>query len=204
MSENRTTRLDTPRDPRRSLRPLLTRDSDTFGVFAENFARYMGTARFLFWMTVLVTTWITWNVLAPVQWRWDDYPFIFLTLILSLQASYAAPLIILAQNRQENRDKVLAEHDRRINAQSQADMEFLSREIAWLRMSVGEVATRDFIRSELKSLVSDLEERVVEELERPRANIQPGTGVDGGADTGTRTGPETQRPGRDDLASPRD
>lgn len=191
MSENRTPRLDTPRDSRRSLRPRRHRDSDTFGVFAENFARYMGTARFLFWMTVLVTTWITWNVLAPAQWRWDDYPFIFLTLILSLQASYAAPLIILAQNRQENRDKVLAEQDRRVNAQSQADMEFLSREIAWLRMSVGEVATRDFIRSELKSLVSDLEERVVEELERSRSSTHPET-----TDTG--------QPGRDDLASPRD
>ncbi|WP_110241755.1 DUF1003 domain-containing protein [Nocardioides gilvus] len=190
MSENRTPRLDTPRDSRRrSLRPRRHRDSDTFGVFAENFARYMGTARFLFWMTVLVTTWITWNVLAPAQWRWDDYPFIFLTLILSLQASYAAPLIILAQNRQENRDKVLADNDRRVNAQSQADMEFLSREIAWLRMSVGEVATRDFIRSELKSLVSDLEERVVEELERSRTSARPET-----------AGENRQ----DDLGSPRD
>lgn len=190
MSENRTPRLDTPRESRRSLRRMRTRDSDTFGVFAENFARYMGTARFLIWMTVFVTTWITWNVLAPVQLRWDDYPFIFLTLMLSLQASYAAPLIILAQNRQENRDKVLAEHDRRVNAQSQADMEFLSREIAWLRMSVGEVATRDFMRSELKSLVSDLEERVIEELERPRARPDSPT--------------EEEPPRSGDLASPRD
>lgn len=192
MSESRTSRLDTPRDSRRSLRPRRHRDSDSFGVFAENFARHMGTARFLFWMTVLVTTWIAWNVLAPAAWRWDDYPFIFLTLILSLQASYAAPLIILAQNRQENRDKVLAEQDRRVNAQSQADMEFLSREIAWLRMSVGEVATRDFIRSELKSLVTGLEERLVEEVDRLRTEPVPDE---------ERDLPHAEGP---DLASPRD
>ncbi|MCY7395081.1 MAG: DUF1003 domain-containing protein, partial [Nocardioides sp.] len=91
--------------------------------------------------------------------RWDDYPFIFLTLILSLQASYAAPLILLAQNRQEVRDKVIAEQDRQANARGHADMEFLAREVASLRMSVGEVATRDFLRSELRSLLAELDER---------------------------------------------
>ncbi|WP_110182686.1 DUF1003 domain-containing protein [Nocardioides solisilvae] len=152
-------RLDTPLEGRRGLRPRRGYDSDSFGVFAEQFARFMGTARFLLYMTAFVVVWIGWNWLAPPELRWDDYPFIFLTLMLSLQASYAAPLILLAQNRQENRDKVLAEQDRRVNAQSQADMEFLSREIAWLRMSVGEVATRDFMRSELRQLLGELQER---------------------------------------------
>jgi len=119
----------------------------------------MGTARFLIYMTLFVAIWVGWNVLAPNSMRWDDYPYIFLTLILSLQASYAAPLILLAQNRQETRDKVIAEQDRQANSRAHADMEFLAREVASLRMSVGEVATRDFLRSELRSLLSDLEER---------------------------------------------
>jgi uncharacterized membrane protein len=119
----------------------------------------MGTARFLIYMTGFVLIWVGWNLLAPDDLRFDDYPFIFLTLMLSLQASYAAPLILLAQNRQESRDKVIAEQDRQANARAHADMEFLAREVASLRMSVGEVATRDFLRSELRSLLSDLEER---------------------------------------------
>jgi uncharacterized membrane protein len=119
----------------------------------------MGTARFLIYMTLFVAIWVTWNALAPADLRFDNYPFIFLTLMLSLQASYAAPLILLAQNRQETRDKVIAEQDRQANARAHADMEFLAREVASLRMSVGEVATRDFLRSELRSLLNDLEER---------------------------------------------
>jgi uncharacterized membrane protein len=134
-------------------------DSDAFGVFAEQFARFMGTARFLIYMTAFVLIWVGWNLLVPQDLRFDDYPFIFLTLMLSLQASYAAPLILLAQNRQETRDKVIAEQDRQANSRAHADMEFLAREVASLRMSVGEVATRDFLRSELRSLLSDLEER---------------------------------------------
>jgi len=107
-------------------------------------------------MTVFVAGWIGWNTLAPSHLRFDEYPFIFLTLILSLQASYAAPLILLAQNRQESRDKVVAEQDRQANARGHADMEFLAREVASLRMAVGEVATRDFLRSELRSLREEL------------------------------------------------
>ncbi len=118
----------------------------------------MGTARFLMWMTVFVVFWIGWNTLAPDDLRFDPYPFIFLTLILSLQASYAAPLILLAQNRQESRDKVIAEQDRQANSRAHADMEFLAREVASLRMAVGEVATRDFLRSELRALRDDLVE----------------------------------------------
>jgi uncharacterized membrane protein len=149
-------RLDTPRDQRRPLIRTPTYDRDAFGVFAEQFARFMGTARFLMWMTVFVIGWVGWNTLAPRDARFDNYPFIFLTLILSLQASYAAPLILLAQNRQESRDKVIAEQDRQANARGHADMEFLAREVASLRMAVGEVATRDFMRSELRSLREDL------------------------------------------------
>ncbi len=144
---------------RRALVRRPAYDPDTFGVFAESFARFMGTAAFLLYMTLFVVVWVGWNAVVPASSRFDDYPFIFLTLILSLQASYAAPLILLAQNRQENRDKVIAEQDRQANARAHADMEFLTREVASLRMSVGEVATRDFVRSELRALLSDLDER---------------------------------------------
>ena len=151
-------RLDTPRELGR--RPLFRRtdDADTFGVFAEQFARFMGTARFLIYMTGFVAVWIAWNTLSPDDLRFDPFPFIFLTLMLSLQASYAAPLILLAQNRQEQRDKVVAEQDRQANARAHADMEFLAREVASLRMSVGEVTTRDFLRSELRNFRDDLVE----------------------------------------------
>lgn len=158
MSDRSRGRLDTPTDVRRAIVRRPTYDADSFGVFAESFARFMGTARFLFWMTVFVTAWIVWNIAAPDDLVFDRFPFIFLTLMLSLQASYAAPLILLAQNRQEQRDKVIAEQDRQANARAHADMEFLAREVASLRMSVGEVATRDFLRSELRGLLSDIEE----------------------------------------------
>ncbi|MCF6379803.1 DUF1003 domain-containing protein [Nocardioides KLBMP 9356] len=158
MSDARRERLDTPRDTRRQIVRRPTVDADAFGVFAESFARYMGTAKFLLWMTAFVAIWICWNVLAPRELRFDKFPFIFLTLMLSLQASYAAPLILLAQNRQEQRDKVVAEQDRQANARAHADMEFLAREVASLRMSVGEVATRDFLRSELRGLLNDIEQ----------------------------------------------
>lgn len=158
MSEARRPRLDTPREARRSLLRRPTYDSDAFGSFAEQFARFMGTAKFLIYMTLFVIVWMTWNALAPDEWRFDEFPFIFLTLMLSLQASYAAPLILLAQNRQEQRDKVIAEQDRQANARAHADMEFLAREVASLRMAVGEVATRDFLRSELRGLLGDIED----------------------------------------------
>lgn len=158
MTETRRSRLDQPLESQRRLLPRPSYDSDAFGVFAEQFARFMGTAKFLMYMTVFVVAWMVWNVLAPSSLRFDEFPFIFLTLMLSLQASYAAPLILLAQNRQEQRDKVVQEQDRQANARAHADMEFLAREVASLRMSVGEVTTRDFLRSELRNLTSDLEE----------------------------------------------
>lgn len=158
MSDPRRARLDQPREATRRLLPRPSYDADSFGVFAEQFARFMGTAKFLIYMTVFVIAWMTWNVLAPEKLQFDEFPFIFLTLMLSLQASYAAPLILLAQNRQEQRDKVVQEQDRQANARAHADMEFLAREVASLRMSVGEVATRDYLRSELRNLYSDLED----------------------------------------------
>lgn len=150
--------LDTPRETRRSLRPNF--DPETFGRMSERFARFLGTARFLVYMTVFVLTWVAWNTLSPKDLRFDDYPFIFLTLILSLQASYAAPLILLAQNRQADRDRIQLNEDRARNERSIADAEYLTREIASLRISLGEVATRDFVRSEL----ADLAKEVVAEL----------------------------------------
>ena len=159
MAERRGGRLDTPKEQRRPLIPTPSYDRDAFGVFAEQFARFMGTAAFLIYMTLFVVVWVLWNVLAPEDLRFDNYPFIFLTLMLSLQASYAAPLILLAQNRQEVRDRVVGEQDRQANARAHADMEFLAREVASLRMALGEVATRDYLRSELRGLLNELDER---------------------------------------------
>ena len=110
-------------------------------------------------MSVFVATWVIWNTLAPTNLRWDDYPFIFLTLILSLQASYAAPLILLAQNRQADRDRIQSNEDRAQNERSMADTEYLTRELASLRSALGDVATRDFMRSELSDLVAELEKK---------------------------------------------
>ncbi|WP_326688121.1 MULTISPECIES: DUF1003 domain-containing protein [unclassified Streptomyces] len=155
MAEREGPRLDVPRTPRRNLLPAY--DPDVFGRTSERIARFLGTGRFLVWMTIVIVAWVGWNVLAPDAWRFDGYPFIFLTLVLSLQASYAAPLILLAQNRQDDRDRVNLEQDRKRNERSIADTEFLTREIASLRMGLGEVATRDWIRSELAELVKDLE-----------------------------------------------
>jgi len=157
VAERSRPRLDQPSSRRRSLRPRS--DGDRLGRFSERFARFMGTATFLAWMTVVVLVWVAWNASwGPERARWDEYPFIFLTLILSLQASYAAPLILLAQNRQEARDRVQQEQDRDANAQSHADMEFLAREVASLRLGIGEVATRDFLRGELRGLLEALEQ----------------------------------------------
>ena len=155
--------LDTPRDTRRTLRPNF--DPETFGRLSESFARFLGTARFLVYMSVFVLTWVAWNFIAPKDLRFDDYPFIFLTLILSLQASYAAPLILLAQNRQADRDRIQLNEDRARNERSIADAEYLTREIAALRISLGDVATRVFVRGEL----SDLAKEVITEL---RSNSQ--------------------------------
>lgn len=157
-------RLDTPRETRRSLRGNY--DPEIFGRLSERFARFLGTARFLVYMTCFVLGWALWNILAPTSLRFDEYPFIFLTLILSLQASYAAPLILLAQNRQADRDRIALNEDRAQNARSIADTEYLTRELASLRIALGDVTTRDYLRNEL----SDLAKEIVEELRKSEAD----------------------------------
>ncbi|MGW5423848.1 DUF1003 domain-containing protein [Streptomyces sp. NPDC003943] len=150
-------RLDQPRVRRPRFLPEY--DPEAFGRLSERIARFLGTGRFIVWMTVIIIAWVVWNISAPDALRFDNYPFIFLTLMLSLQASYAAPLILLAQNRQDDRDRVNLEQDRKQNERSIADTEYLTREIAALRMGLGEVATRDWMRSELQDLLKELEER---------------------------------------------
>ncbi len=131
-------------------------DPDGFGRFSERIAHTIGTAKFLVIQTVAVVCWLVWNSLGPEGWRIDAFPFILLNLAFSTQAAYAAPLILLAQNRQEARDRVSLETDRQVAAQSRADMDFLAREIAALRMRINEMPTREFIRSELRDLVDEI------------------------------------------------
>ncbi|HEX2315024.1 MAG TPA: DUF1003 domain-containing protein [Thermomonospora sp.] len=150
-------RLDQPLEPRRGLLPRPHYDPESFGRLSERIARFLGTARFLVYMTCFVAFWVGWNILAPVSLRFDEYPFIFLTLMLSLQASYAAPLILLAQNRQDDRDRVQYEQDRARGERTIADTEYLTREIAGLRLALNEVATRDFLRSELQQMLKELD-----------------------------------------------
>ena len=146
-------RLDTPRTSR-SFAPRV--DVEAVGRVGESFARFLGTGRYLAIQTVFVIVWILLNLFA-VSLRWDPYPFILLNLAFSTQAAYAAPLILLAQNRQENRDRVSLEEDRRRAEQTKADTEYLARELAALRLAVGEVVTRDYLRRELEELQELLE-----------------------------------------------
>jgi uncharacterized membrane protein len=117
-------------------------------------------------MSAFVLSWVLWNTLGPASLRYDEFPFIFLTLILSLQASYAAPLILLAQNRQADRDRIALNEDRAQNARSIADTEYLTRELASLRIALGDVATRDYLRNEL----GDIAKEIVEELRKPESD----------------------------------
>jgi uncharacterized membrane protein len=160
-----TQRLDVPRGRTRSLGSFLRLNPDAVGQFAEGIARFLGTGRFLAVQTIIVIVWITVNVVA-VRLRWDPYPFILLNLAFSTQAAYAAPLILLAQNRQADRDRVQAEEDRARAATTRADTEYLARELAALRVAIGELATRDFIRGELNRLSPDDGE--AERRDRPR------------------------------------
>jgi uncharacterized membrane protein len=140
-------RLDQPKGARRAA-PRY--DVEAFGRFAEAIARFIGTARFLVIQTFVVVGWVLWNVSLPGRFRFDEYPFIFLTLALSLQAAYAAPLILLAQNRQDDRDRVNLEEDRMRALQTKGDIDYIARELAALRLAIGELATREFVRSELE------------------------------------------------------
>jgi uncharacterized membrane protein len=133
-------------------------DPEAVGQITESIARFFGTGRYLLIQTIMVLLWIALNVSA-VTLRWDPYPFILLNLAFSTQAAYAAPLILLAQNRQENRDRVTLEEDRRRAAQTKADTEYLARELAALRLAVGEVVTREYLRHELEDLRTMLTER---------------------------------------------
>lgn len=150
------TRLDLPREGRRSIRPSY--DPEAFGALSERIARFIGSWRFIAWMTAFIVAWLLWNTMGPLEYRWDPFPFIFLTLLLSLQASYAAPLILLAQNRQADRDRIQYQDDRGSTDLLIADTEYVSREVAALRASLGEVVTRDYLRSELRAFLELLEE----------------------------------------------
>ncbi|MDQ1484887.1 MAG: hypothetical protein QOJ62_580 [Actinomycetota bacterium] len=158
--EPRRARLDQPKAARGVVR-RPEYDPEAFGKLSERFARFMGTARFIVAMSVVIAGWVLWNLFAPGHLRFDTYSnkFTLLTLILSLQASYAAPLILLAQNRQADRDRIQFEEDRTRNERNIADTEYLAREVASLRIALGEVATRDFIRGELQRMLEDLDER---------------------------------------------
>ena len=156
MAEGR--RLDVPRVRARGFGNFLRLNPDAVGRFAEAIARFLGTGRFLAVQTIVVIVWIVVNVFA-VQLQWDPYPFILLNLAFSTQAAYAAPLILLAQNRQADCDRVQAEEDRARAAITRADTEYVARELASLRVAVGELATRDFIRGELSRLLEDGEAR---------------------------------------------
>lgn len=168
----RRARIDQPREGGRRLTMPSSFTEETFGVASEKFARYMGTPYFLIGMTIVVLIWVAWNVFAPSSMRFDTYPFIFLTLMLSLQASYAAPLILLAQNRQADRDRFALEQDRSRDERNLADTEFLTREVAALRIALRDQATRDFVRSELRDLLDEMEQRG---LVLTRA-VEPGEG----------------------------
>ena len=147
-------RLYTPRTSRR-YSPHV--DPEAVGQITESIARFFGTGRYLLIQTILVVVWIALNVSA-VELRWDPYPFILLNLAFSTQAAYAAPLILLAQNRQENRDRVALEEDRRRASQTKADTEYLARELAALRLAIGEVVTREYLRHEVEDLRTMLSE----------------------------------------------
>src|SRR5262245_51638380 len=165
----RDVRLDQPRDPRLRL-PRF--DPEQFGRWSETIARALGTAKFIVYMTVFIVLWLAWNTLAPANLRFDPYTFTFLTLLLSLQASYAAPLILLAQNRQADRDRLALEEDRRRASMQKADTEYLAREIASLRIALGEVATRDFLRSELNRVTEDLDESLQRRYRQERKELR--------------------------------
>jgi uncharacterized membrane protein len=145
MTETRT-RLDQPVDERRRTR--FRYDAEAFGRSTERIARFLGTGRYLVIQTAVILAWVIENAIPGIP-HFDGYPFLFLTLGLSLQAAYAAPLILLAQNRQDDRDRINLDADRGEARESKADLDYLAREIAAIRMALGEVATRDFLRSEL-------------------------------------------------------
>jgi uncharacterized membrane protein len=145
--------------PRRRRRLDVSYDADAFGKFSESIAMLLGTARYLVWQTIVIIVWLLFNILPPADWRFDPWGrgLVLLTLVLSLQASYAAPLILLAQNRQERRDRAAAELDRQVAERTQADTEFLAREIAGVRLALADVVTGEELREQLAGLTSAIE-----------------------------------------------
>jgi uncharacterized membrane protein len=131
-------------------------DPDMFGRLAEQLARFLGTGRYLVAQTLMVIVWITLNV-AAVSLRWDPYPFILLNLAFSTQAAYAAPLILLAQNRQADREREEIERDREMNSRSLAETEFLAREIAAVRLVLEQKADRHDIIEPIERLTQSLD-----------------------------------------------
>jgi len=132
-------------------------DTEAFGRFSEAIARTMGTARFLVVQTIIVIVWIVLNLVSFMR-HWDPYPFILLNLAFSTQASYAAPLILLAQNRQDDRDRAQAEMDRQLNARTQADTEFLARELSSVRLTLADVVTAEDLRLAVDRMGDALDE----------------------------------------------
>jgi uncharacterized membrane protein len=153
--------LTTPRQRRRL---GVHYDPDAFGQFSESVARFIGTARFLVFQSVFCVAWVIWNTFGPVDVRFDEWQFIGLTLLLSLQAAYAAPLILLAQNRQEERDRVQTELDRRVAERTQADTEFLARELAGVRLGLADVASSSELEESLERITRAIE-RMADRLE---------------------------------------
>ena len=179
------TKLTAPRrlyTPRTSRRYSPRVDPETVGQVTESIARFFGTGRYLLLQTVMVVAWILLNVYAA-KLRWDPYPFILLNLAFSTQAAYAAPLILLAQNRQENRDRVVVEEDRRRAAQTKADTEYLARELAALRLAVGEGVTREYLRHELDDLRA-----LLVDLQPQSADADAASGGDGLERTAKKSG----------------
>lgn len=151
--------------PRRGIRVGVHYDPEAFGRFSESIARFLGTARFLVAQTIVVVVWIFINATIPGL-RFDEYPFILLTLALSLQASYAAPLILLAQNRQEARDREEAERDRAQAARALADTEFLARELASIRLALADVATNADLDRVMERVTATLDARRADDGQR--------------------------------------
>lgn len=145
--------------PRAARRVGVQYDSDVFGAFAESIASFIGTARFLVFQTVVITFWILHNSFAPEDLQFDPWSrgLVLLTLLLSIQAAYAAPLILLAQSRQERRDRLTSETDRRVAERTQSDTEFLAREIAGVRLSLTDMVTGEEIDDRLTRLTDAVE-----------------------------------------------
>jgi uncharacterized membrane protein len=166
--------------PRHRYRFDVSYDAEAFGQFSESIARYLGTARFLVWQTGVVVLWLAFNLLPPERYQFDpwDRGLVLLTLVLSLQASYAAPLILLAQNRQERRDRLASDYDRQVAERTQADTEFLAREIAGVRLALSDVVTGEELRDQIDRLTAVMG-RIVERLDTMEARAEKANEIAG-------------------------